>query len=96
MQIHNNINQTAVQNAPGKAAKPVSPPAPPAAVEQAGSRASEQLDTLQIAQDAVRQTAPEFDVGRVAEIKAAMQRGEIRFDADRVAALIMSVHGSGR
>ncbi|KZE31749.1 FlgM family anti-sigma-28 factor [Crenobacter luteus] len=36
---------------------------------------------------------PEVDAARVAEIKAALGRGEIGFDAQKLAALIDAYHG---
>lgn len=36
---------------------------------------------------------PEMDAARVAEIKAALARGDIGFDAQKIAGLVMRHHG---
>jgi negative regulator of flagellin synthesis FlgM len=36
---------------------------------------------------------PEVDLERVAAVKAALARGEVKFDPDRLAALIDRYHG---
>lgn len=36
---------------------------------------------------------PEMDMQRIAEIKAALERGEIGFDPQKIAGLIMRHHG---
>ncbi|GAB2592516.1 flagellar biosynthesis anti-sigma factor FlgM [Dyella jejuensis] len=95
MQITSTFNPTAIPSIAAKAAEAAAP-APVSTSAPNSIRAEHDLAALRLAQDAVRQAAPDFDVSRVADIKAAMQRGEIRFDADRVAGLIMSVHGGKR
>jgi negative regulator of flagellin synthesis FlgM len=37
---------------------------------------------------------PEIDAARVAEIRAALERGELGFDAGKLAQLIERYHGS--
>ncbi len=39
---------------------------------------------------------PAVDAARVAEIRDALARGELPFDASRLAALVMRYHGSSR
>jgi len=39
---------------------------------------------------------PSIDQARVAEIRDALARGELPFDASRLAALVQRYHGSGR
>ncbi|MFG6488982.1 flagellar biosynthesis anti-sigma factor FlgM [Roseateles sp. BYS78W] len=39
---------------------------------------------------------PEVDMDKVAELKDALARGEIQFDADRLARLVQRYHGGGR
>jgi negative regulator of flagellin synthesis FlgM len=97
MQITHALNSAAIQNAGTKTADaPASTPVKTAAIAPARSPARDDVASMQLAQEAVRQAAPDFDVARVAEIKAAMQRGEIRFNADKLAGLIMAIHGTNR
>lgn len=96
MQISNAINPAAIQNVASKAVETPAATPVPVTTAQAEGRSRDDLATLQVAQEAVRQAAPDFDVARVAEIKAAMQRGEIRFEADKLAGLILSIHGGQR
>ncbi|GHD63383.1 flagellar biosynthesis anti-sigma factor FlgM [Jeongeupia chitinilytica] len=56
--------------------------------------ASLQSDALKPAQTALAEL-PDVDVDKVAEIKAALADGRIRFDAGKLAALIRRHHGGG-
>jgi negative regulator of flagellin synthesis FlgM len=97
MQITHALNTAAIQNAGTKTADaPASAPSKAATATPAQNPARNDVASMQLAQEAVRQTAPDFDVARVAEIKAAMQRGEIRFNADKLAGLMMAIHGGNR
>jgi len=66
------------------AATPVSAPASSAPLESA---------VLQPAQSALR-ALPDFDAARVAELRDALAKGELPFDAGRLAGLIQRFHGS--
>ena len=52
----------------------------------------EQTEHVQAAQVAMA-AMPEIDAQRVAEIKAALARGEIAFDAQKIAGLVVRHHG---
>lgn len=67
------------------AAAPVSAPAGTDALESA---------VLQPAQKALG-ALPDFDAARVAELRDALAKGELPFDAGRLAGLIQRFHGSG-
>ena len=65
-------------------------PAPaPAAVAEAALESA----VLQPAQGALR-ALPDFDAARVAELRDALAKGELPFDAGRLAGLIERFHGS--
>jgi negative regulator of flagellin synthesis FlgM len=49
---------------------------------------------LQPAQAALR-ALPDFDAARVAELRDALAKGELPFDAGRLAGLIQRFHGKG-
>ena len=66
------------------AAAPVSAPGASAGLESA---------VLQPAQNALR-ALPDFDSARVAELRDALAKGELPFDAGRLAGLIQRFHGS--
>lgn len=51
-----------------------------------------QTERVQAAQ-AQLAAMPEVDAARVAEIKAALARGEIAFDAQKIAGLVVRHHG---
>jgi negative regulator of flagellin synthesis FlgM len=78
----------------------VSLPAIPAAASAAAPAAPAVADTrlesavLQPAQAALR-ALPDFDAARVAELRDALARGELPFDAGRLAGLIQRFHGKG-
>ena len=61
----------------------------------APASASETLESavLQPAQAALK-ALPDFDAARVAELRDALSRGELPFDAGRLAGLIQRFHGS--
>lgn len=73
------------------------PAAAPAVAPSAGTpdRSNEALESavLQPAQSALK-ALPDFDAARVAELRDALQKGELPFDAGRLAGLIQRFHGS--
>jgi negative regulator of flagellin synthesis FlgM len=71
------------------------PSAAPAAAPVAPAAASETLESsvLQPAQSALK-ALPDFDAARVAELRDALSKGELPFDAGRLAGLIQRFHGS--
>jgi negative regulator of flagellin synthesis FlgM len=75
----------------------IAPPAggPAAAPAAAPVVANEALESsvLQPAQGALK-ALPDFDAARVAELRDALQKGELPFDAGRLAGLIQRFHGS--
>ena len=75
----------AIGGAPAAAA----PAAPSAAAE---SSAPLQSDVLQPAAKALA-ALPDFDAARVAELRDALAKGELPFDAGRLAGLIQRFHG---
>ena len=74
-----------VGGAAAPAAAPVAAPAGNDALESA---------VLQPAQKAMK-ALPDFDAARVAELRDALAKGELPFDAGRLAGLIQRFHGSG-
>jgi negative regulator of flagellin synthesis FlgM len=74
-----------VGGAAAPAASPVAAPAGNDALESA---------VLQPAQKALG-SLPDFDAARVAELRDALAKGELPFDAGRLAGLIQRFHGSG-
>jgi negative regulator of flagellin synthesis FlgM len=68
---------------------------PAAAPAVAPSTATEALESavLQPAQGALK-SLPDFDAAKVAELRDALQKGELPFDAGRLAGLIQRFHGS--
>jgi negative regulator of flagellin synthesis FlgM len=70
--------------------------AAPAAAPAAGPAGSDALESavLQPAQKALG-ALPDFDAARVAELRDALAKGELPFDAGRLAGLIQRFHGSG-
>jgi negative regulator of flagellin synthesis FlgM len=67
---------------------PAAAPAPAAAA----SAAPLQAETLQPAKDAMA-AMPEIDHARVAELRDLLAKGELPFDAARLAGLIQRFHG---
>ena len=68
--------------------------ATPVAVSASASASAAPLESavLQPAQSALR-ALPDFDAGRVAELRDALSKGELPFDAGRLAGLIQRFHG---
>jgi negative regulator of flagellin synthesis FlgM len=68
---------------------------PAAAPAVAPSVANEALESsvLQPAQSALK-ALPDFDAAKVAELRDALSKGELPFDAGRLAGLIQRFHGS--
>jgi len=66
-----------------RAAAPVTPTSAPSELAS---------DVLKPAQAALAQM-PEVDMDKVATLKDALARGEIQFDADRLARLVQRYHG---
>lgn len=65
----------------------------PVQTEAAGApEAALQSDLLKPAADALS-AMPDFDAARVAELRAALARGELPFDPGRLAGLIQKFHG---
>lgn len=58
----------------------------------AAAGAALQSEVLKPAADALR-AMPDFDAARVAELRAALDRGELPFDPGRLAGLIQKFHG---
>ena len=54
-----------------------------------------QSDVLQPAAQALR-AMPDFDAAKVAELRDQLAKGELPFDAGRLAGLIERFHGGGR
>jgi negative regulator of flagellin synthesis FlgM len=73
---------------PDAAPAPAAPVAAPAA-------APLQSDLLSPAREALA-SLPDFDQARVAELRDALARGELPFDAARLAGLIQRFHGKQR
>jgi negative regulator of flagellin synthesis FlgM len=72
---------------------PQGPSAP--APAPAASSAPLQSEVLQPAREALAKL-PDFDAARVAELRDALAKGELPFDATRLAGLIQRFHGGGR
>lgn len=67
----------------------------PAAAAAAPGAAPLQSDTLAPAREALS-ALPDFDQARVAELRDALAKGELPFDASRLAGLIQRFHGKTR
>ena len=63
--------------------------------EAAAAAPALQSEVLQPAAQALR-AMPDFDAARVAELRDALAKGELPFDAGRLAGLIQRFHGGGR
>ena len=74
----------------GTAAQAVSAPVQHEAPAAVG--AALQSEVLKPATDALS-AMPDFDAARVAELRAALARGELPFDPGRLAGLIQKFHG---
>lgn len=97
MQVTNLSNAINVQppaaTAAEKSAEHSSRAAAGAKKEAATRQAAETREALELARAALRAAAPDYDIGRVAQIKAQLKNSIIRFDANRLAGIIMAVHG---
>ena len=65
--------------------------AAPAPAPAASSAAALESSVLQPASEALR-ALPDFDTARVAELRDALAKGELPFDAGRLAGLIQRFH----
>jgi negative regulator of flagellin synthesis FlgM len=74
--------------APVEDAPPAPPPAPAPQIDP-GERQSAVLQAAQVALRAM----PEVDEAKVAAVREALARGEIQFDAAKLAGLIARYHG---
>lgn len=80
-------------NAPAVSLTPQGPTAPaPAPAPAAAAAAPLQAETLQPAKDAMA-AMPDIDHARVAELRDLLAKGELPFDAGRLAGLIQRFHG---
>lgn len=64
---------------------------PPPAIEAPEERQSAVLESAQ----AALRASPEIDEARVAALRDALARGEVRFDAGKLAGLIQRYHSGG-
>ncbi|MDY0747427.1 flagellar biosynthesis anti-sigma factor FlgM [Paucibacter sp. R3-3] len=76
--------------APVAAAAPAAPVTAPAEIDRASAAESA---LLKPARDALAALPDDIDAAKVAELRDALARGEIKFDAGRLAALIQRYHG---
>jgi len=74
------------------AAAPAAASATPSAAPSMAAGTELESAVLQPAQRALG-ALPDFDAGRVAELRDALARGELPFDAGRLAGLIQRFHG---
>jgi len=86
----NGVSTPAIQATPQAGGAPAAAPAPAPVAGGAGTLESA---VLQPAQGALR-ALPDFDAARVAELRDALAKGELPFDAGRLAGLIERFHGS--
>lgn len=82
------VSTPSVQLNPQAGAAPA--PAPPAPVTNDAALESAVLKPAQAALGAL----PDFDAARVAELRDALAKGELPFDAARLAGAIQRFHGS--
>jgi negative regulator of flagellin synthesis FlgM len=68
-------------------------PAAAPAVVQTNANDTLESAVLQPAQSALK-ALPDFDAARVAELRDALQKGELPFDAGRLAGLIQRFHSN--
>ena len=73
----------------------VSGQAPAEAAPLSAATPALQSDVLQPAAQALR-AMPDFDAARVAELRDQLAKGELPFNAGRLAGLIQRFHGGGR
>jgi negative regulator of flagellin synthesis FlgM len=81
MRINSNRSEAIITST---TASPVAKPAAP--------KMADATSTLGVAKQAL-QAGPEIDMVKVQAIRDALQRGEINFDADKVAGLMQKYHG---
>jgi negative regulator of flagellin synthesis FlgM len=81
--------------APSVPLAPAADAAPVAAPVAASAAAPLQSDLLAPAREALA-ALPDFDQARVAELRDALARGDLPFDASRLAGLIQRFHGKQR
>ncbi|NDV12787.1 flagellar biosynthesis anti-sigma factor FlgM [Crenobacter caeni] len=91
MQINPQLRATHAQTTATRPAQAKSAQGTPAAVSAASAQTPEGA-RLARAREALRE-APEVDLERVEAVRAAIARGEVRFDAERLAGLIEQFHG---
>jgi negative regulator of flagellin synthesis FlgM len=84
------INGTSMHGVPVIAPATAGAVAAPAEVDRASAAESA---LLKPAKEAMAAMPDEIDSAKVAELRDALARGEIRFDAGRLAALIQRYHG---
>ncbi len=89
------INGTSINGIPviAPATAVAAPVVAPAEVDRASAGESA---LLKPAQEALSKLPDEIDTAKVAELRDALARGEIKFDAVRLAALIQRYHGGTR
>jgi negative regulator of flagellin synthesis FlgM len=75
-----------------QAAVPAAAPAPATAAVPSLSNEALESSVLQPAQAALKALS-DFDAARVAELRDALSKGELPFDAGRLAGLIQRFHG---
>jgi len=80
------VSTPSISITPQAGAAAAAPVSAPAADEPLAS------SVLQPAQSALR-SLPDFDAARVAELRDALAKGELPFDAGRLAGLIQRFHG---
>ena len=88
-------SEVAAAGAPANAAqleKAAACLAPAASVIGGDVQVGAQAARVQVAQSQLA-AMPDIDAARVAEIKAALARGEINFDPKKIAGLVMRHHG---
>lgn len=83
------VSTPSIQVTPQAGAAAPAAPAPAPSVAGGTELASAVLQPAQRALGAL----PDFDAGRVAELRDALSRGELPFDAGRLAGLIQRFHG---
>jgi negative regulator of flagellin synthesis FlgM len=84
---------TITPQAGSAAAGPAAAPAAGPAGAPALSNEALESSVLQPAQGALK-ALPDFDAAKVAELRDALAKGELPFDAGRLAGLIQRFHGS--
>ena len=86
-----NGNSSPINGAiPVATATPAAPVMAPAEIDRASAAESA---VLKPAREALAALPDQIDAARVAELRDALARGEIKFDAGRLAALIQRYHG---